>query len=234
MAGHGTSAHFVVSKQGEVSQTVNINDTAWANGLVWRAGVWWSPDGKRRVRPTWADIVAGQNPNEYTISIEHEGFTGQPLTEEMKAATVALLKWIASETGMVYVEGKTLIRHGNINPTDRPRCPGASFDLAALATAANVPDEHPPTTRFFPETGHSLSNAFLLFWEALDRMAMPNGGGSVAMALLGYPITEERVETVGAWVGTTQLTERARLEWKPENPDGQKVTLGLLGVEAMA
>jgi hypothetical protein len=234
MAGHGTSAHFIVSKEGEVSQMVSVKDSAWANGLQWKQGRWWSPDEKRKVNPTWSGIVPDHNPNLYTISIEHEGFTGQALTPEMRAATIELLKWVASETGLVYVADRTLIRHGQINPVDRRHCPGAAFDLVELAVVANADSQPTPTTRFFPETEQYLSNAFLLFWEALDRMLMPNGGGSVAIALLGYPIRPEEHATVGDWEGTVQYCQKERLEWHPDNPEGHKVLVGLLGVEALA
>ncbi len=74
-------------------------------------------------------------------------------------------------------------------------------------------------TRYFPETGHTISLGFKDFWEA-------NGG----LAAFGYPISEEFTENGR----TVQYFQRARFEYNPnsDNPDS-KVTLGLLGQEAL-
>jgi hypothetical protein len=73
-----------------------------------------------------------------------------------------------------------------------------------------------PDKRYYAQTGHTVSFAFLDFYES-------NGGA----ALFGYPITEWMVESNGRIV---QYFERAELEWYPENPPGQRVQLGMLGV----
>jgi N-acetyl-anhydromuramyl-L-alanine amidase AmpD len=133
------SSHFVVAKDGRIAQIVNLNDSAWANGLCWQNNQWRTPDCRAPERPTWADIVPGSNPNLYTISIEHEGFTGQPLTPAMKAATVRLLRWIAGELALVYVPGRTLIGHRDISPGRKGFCPGTAFNFHEFAQAANAP-----------------------------------------------------------------------------------------------
>jgi hypothetical protein len=78
------------------------------------------------------------------------------------------------------------------------------------------------STFYFVETGHNLSNAFLSYW-------LHNGG----LAVFGYPISEELVETNAAdgQRYTVQYFERNRFEWHPENPPAFNVQLGLLGVE---
>lgn len=68
--------------------------------------------------------------------------------------------------------------------------------------------------RYFPETGHVVSNAFLEFF---DR----RGG----LDIFGYPISEAMYE--GSLI--VQYFQRARMEWHPENPGPYKVQLGLLG-----
>ncbi len=92
---------------------------------------------------------------------------------------------------------------------------GLTFDR--VATGDNTLQSH-----FFGETGHNLANAFLTYWQR-------NGG----LAVFGYPISEELVET-NAGNGrpyTVQYFERNRFEWHPENPQTSNVQLGLLGVE---
>jgi len=71
-----------------------------------------------------------------------------------------------------------------------------------------------PLWRYFPETGHTLSYAFLQFYDQ-------NGG----LDVFGYPITEPLVE--GGRI--VQYFQRARMEWHPERPRGDRVVVGALG-----
>ncbi len=77
-------------------------------------------------------------------------------------------------------------------------------------------------SHFFEETGHTLSNAFFTYW-------LRNGG----LAVFGYPISEEIVETNqdDGRLYTVQYFERNRFEWHPKNPPTSNVQLGLLGIE---
>lgn len=95
---------------------------------------------------------------------------------------------------------------------------------------AFLPLEHapaqPPETAFFPETGHSLRGDFLRFWRK-------HGGVSI----FGYPLSEEMTEPDPADATATytvQYFERARFEFHPANPPGQRVVLGHLGREYLA
>ena len=60
-----SSAHFGVSKKGEIYQFVAIEDAAWANGLT--SGI--ENATAELVRQKGKDI----NPNWYSVSLEHEG-----------------------------------------------------------------------------------------------------------------------------------------------------------------
>ncbi len=72
-----------------------------------------------------------------------------------------------------------------------------------------------PNRLYFPETGHTLSGAFLGYWQR-------NGG----LALFGYPISEPFVE--GDL--TAQYFQRNRFELHPESAGTPfEVQLGLLG-----
>ena len=64
----------------------------------------------------------------------------------------------------------------------------------------------------------TLSGGFADFWRAHD-----------GARLFGAPLTGER--QAGGLV--TQVFERARLEWHPDYPPGQQITLGRLGAEAL-
>ena len=76
------------------------------------------------------------------------------------------------------------------------------------------------TSHYFAETGFSVSNGFLNYWQQ-------NGG----LDVFGYPLTGE-IDQDGT---TVQYFERARFEWHPgAAPDNYDVILGLLGDELTA
>ncbi len=66
-------------------------------------------------------------------------------------------------------------------------------------------------TRYFPETGHTLSGRFLAFW-------IKRGG----LQVFGFPISEPFEETspTDGQIRVTQYFERARFEYVPEDMDG--------------
>lgn len=139
----GVSSHFIIDFDGAISQMVSIFDSAWANGLWWDAPnrCWRAPRKTQTtapiVTPRWPNILPGTNPNRYTISIEHAGKSGERAPATQIAATVKLLRWLADQFTIVWTVGRTLIRHADINPLDKPFCPGAGFDLAHIAAMAH-------------------------------------------------------------------------------------------------
>ena len=80
---------------------------------------------------------------------------------------------------------------------------------------SQIPPAGHPNKRYFPETGHTVALAFLAFYD--------NNGG---LDVFGYPITEWGIEPNGRFV---QYFQRGKMEWYPENPQGQRVQLGMLG-----
>ncbi len=78
---------------------------------------------------------------------------------------------------------------------------------------------------YFPQTGHSVKETFLHFWQT-------QGG----VDLFGYPISEElpEINVADGKVYTIQYFERARLEWHPtEAGTPDQVQLGLIGKQAL-
>ncbi len=76
-------------------------------------------------------------------------------------------------------------------------------------------------TRYFSETGHTLSHGFLAYWQ--------NNGG---LSAFGYPLSEEFSEENPAdgQTYTVQYFERSRFEYHPEHAGTPyEVQLGLLG-----
>jgi N-acetyl-anhydromuramyl-L-alanine amidase AmpD len=133
------SAHFVVSKNGEVTQLVPLNMAAWANGTSTDASssVYY---GKAK-----SSIVRSRktNANYYTVSIEHEGVYSQThgaLTDKQLSATIELIKYIRSEVKRIYgidipIDRQHIIGHYEIAPVTKPHCPGEKFPFNEIIQA---------------------------------------------------------------------------------------------------
>ncbi|OPA73988.1 hypothetical protein BVG16_26480 [Paenibacillus selenitireducens] len=123
-----SSAHFGVSRAGEIHQYVDIHRMAWANGL--------SEEGILRAE---AEIVRDRpkiNPNLYTVSIEYEGTDGD-LTKEQFEASVWLHRYIQSEVRRIWgkeiiLDEQHVIGHNQIDPLRRPDDPGPKFPWERL------------------------------------------------------------------------------------------------------
>lgn len=122
-----SSAHFLVWEDGRVTQYVDIRQMAWANGL--------STD---RIPKSKANIVKQRkiNPNKYSISIEHAGFTGELTAAQLKAS-IELHRWIRDEVKRIYghtipMDRNNILGHFEVDPTRKPNCPGPKFPWNSL------------------------------------------------------------------------------------------------------
>ncbi len=134
------SAHFVVSRKGEITQLVDIRDTAWANGTSYTPSI---------TEKSTSTVVKYRNTNAnfYTVSIEHEGVyssTQGALTKEQEEATVFLIKHIDSEIKKIYGENyglkfdrEHIIGHYQISPASKPHCPGDKFPFDSIINKLN-------------------------------------------------------------------------------------------------
>lgn len=129
--GSGGSVHFAVSLAGEVVQFVDTADAAYGNGIV--------------LNPSWPLVSLG-NPNEHTVSIEHEGLTGEPWSQPMYAASLALTRWILKAYGLT-AGPDTLIGHYRIDSVNRAQCPGSSWPIARYLTDLLEVDMTPDEVR---------------------------------------------------------------------------------------
>jgi len=105
------SSNYVVTKLGRIIQLVKEGDKAWANGIV--------------AKPNWK-IYDGTNPNLYTISIEHEGMTGDELTEAQYQATLFLHKELTQKYN-IPIDTDHIIGHYRIDSVKKANCPGTGF-----------------------------------------------------------------------------------------------------------
>ncbi|MBC2722046.1 N-acetylmuramoyl-L-alanine amidase [Desulfosporosinus sp.] len=106
------SSHFGVGKNGEIHQYVDLKNHAWANGSV--------------NKPNWPLLIPEVNPNYYTVSIEHEGKSGEVMPEAQYKATLALHRWLVGTLG-IPVTKDTIIGHHRIDSINKSRCPGTEF-----------------------------------------------------------------------------------------------------------
>ena len=90
-----------------------------------------------------------------------------------------------------------------------------------VASLASIPAQAQGNSRTFPETGKTISGAFLQYWNR-------HGG----LAQQGFPISEVIQETsaTDGKIYTVQYMERAVFEQHPENKPPYDVLLSLLGV----
>jgi N-acetylmuramoyl-L-alanine amidase len=109
------SAHYLVTKAGQIFQLVRDEDTAWHAGAA--------------NKPTWP-LYDGTNPNRYTLGIEHEGFDGS-LTEAQYQATLWLHRQLVAKHG-IPVDKDHIIGHYRIDSVNRPNCPGPKFPWGRL------------------------------------------------------------------------------------------------------
>jgi hypothetical protein len=130
----GVSAHFSVSKGGEVHQYVDTDDTAFHAGVV--------------ASPTWIGIEhrpdgSFLNPNLYTIGIEHEGMPEDDWTDAMYDASSRLVR-MSADRYVIPLDSNHIIHHREIRATKS--CPGFKVDVGRItAQARSLPVDPGPT-----------------------------------------------------------------------------------------
>jgi N-acetylmuramoyl-L-alanine amidase len=118
------SAHYMVTKTGEVVHFVHEYDTAWANGRV--------------DHPT-AELVLERpnvNPNWWTISIEHEGNGKEELTDPQRASSLELMREIQTRHHGITFDRRHILGHHEIYSLKT--CPGA-ISVDRLVEGLNEP-----------------------------------------------------------------------------------------------
>lgn len=109
------SVHYGVSREGEVHQYVDENDSAFHAGIV--------------VNPKWELLKPRVNPNFYTIGIEHECLAGQQCTKDQLWASAQLISEIAGRWAIA-LDDRRIIGHQQIRASRQ--CPGSSLIISEL------------------------------------------------------------------------------------------------------
>jgi hypothetical protein len=85
-----------------------------------------------------------------------------------------------------------------------------------IALAWHPSEAQTRVQRYFPETGHTVTGEFLNAYERVTN----------SLLLYGFPITESFDDPI---YGTLQYFQKARFEYHPELPVGQRVQVSPLG-----
>lgn len=145
-AASGASAHFGVGKDGTIHQYVDINDAAWANGVMQKPdmAIPW-------LKECWDKSV---NPNLLTVSIEYEGAHSTDAKGNITApdwkpnevqyqAGLALTKWLCETLGIT-PDPHTILGHFQIDAINRPYCPGPRFPFTRMLKDLTPPPAWTP------------------------------------------------------------------------------------------
>ena len=129
------SSHFGVAKDGRIWQWVRVPDAAWGNGIPESpdTSLDWLVDG----------LKSKVNPNNLTVSIEHEGNNGDTFTEEQFQSSLWLHKYLIN-TYKIIPDRKHIIGHYQITAHSRANCPGKGFPWQRLMNElSGLPDPTP-------------------------------------------------------------------------------------------
>lgn len=132
------------------------------------------------------------------------------------------LDWGRPAAGEHAIRTRAIDTAGNVQPA--PDDPLIASKLTFWESNGQITRRVLTGSRFFPETGHTLSGAFLEFWQQ-------HGG----LVTFGYPITEEfdELSLIDGQIHRVQYFERQRFELHPQHAEPHNVLLGLLGLEAL-
>jgi N-acetyl-anhydromuramyl-L-alanine amidase AmpD len=215
-----SSFHFLIGRYSgvvKVFQFMSIDVAAWGNGVVSRA----NPH-----TPAWLRkrIDAGENPNNFTVSIEHERDWPYSTAwdEEIIQESMLLNRWLAEVKPTIPRDRDHFIGHYQIDHINRPFCPGGPggllFPFDRIVHAVQEPTA--PHTQVLGD--HAIAGLFLQKYLAY-------GGLNKGIELFGFPRGPVRTERIGQWEGPVQWFERARME-----DHNGTIMLGLLGNELLA
>ena len=139
------SSHFVIAKDGRITQLVPLHMAAYTQGLNYNS-TGKTPMPSQSTSPLVRERAV--NPNCYCISIEFEGFYADfyskgvlsysgcrgAITEEQIAAAVEVEQYCNEQLKTIYGKSAGIpadrahhMGHCEINPVNRPHCPGEMF-----------------------------------------------------------------------------------------------------------
>lgn len=217
---------FWCQQNGQLVRMLQDTDTAWTNGD------WSQPNLDN---PVIADLYRrGIRSNDVSLTIEHQGYASVGFTQSQITSTAELVAYWCQRWN-IPCDRDHIVGHYELG--EHKGCPGPLFPFSQVIALANQllledgatvdpTPEDDPNSRFFPETGKFVVNLptdrgvapFLDYWGSAGENSLP---------FFGYPITGAYLEEETGRI--IQWFERACFEFHPENLDGAKIQLRLLG-----
>lgn len=112
------SYHYVIAKDGRIGQWVKEEDQAWHAG------------GLDRPRIEYTQWHNSNRPNQITIGIGIEGFSGEAITKSQNETLINIVKEIVKRYNWIDLEwGRNILEHASVNPISRGRCPGTGIHI---------------------------------------------------------------------------------------------------------
>ncbi len=240
------SAHFGVAKDGRVWQWVSTNDTAWANGKTEQVD---------QSVPWLVNAVNNKvNPNSLTVSIEHEGNTGDVFPEAQYLATLSLHRMLVRDLKII-PDRQHIIGHYQVMKFQKANCPGKGFPWTRLmgdlavdsindigSSPAPAPAPTLPDGFTLDNSGHNAAGAIIdsttgnLILQPFADYWLNNG----SLEVFGRPLEYGAHGSVGeagsvvcefkyAHMYLDKTTRKVVVEMKDRNnPQGFKVGFGML------
>lgn len=176
--GSRVSAHYCVSKSGDIHQYVDEKDTAFHAGNI--------------DRPNWSGLKPGAtpgsfiNPNFYTIGIEHEGFADDAWPDPQLATSGALVGEIARRW-KIPLDEDHVIRHHQIR--FMKSCPGNVIKISDILGRV------PPAAPAAPPALTPVTT--------ISNLRLRGGAPSLAAPVIGTIPAKTIVEISGVVLGDT-------------------------------
>lgn len=120
------SANYGIGSDGEIH--VYVDPTASSPYWAWANGVQNNPDASARAIIAKGTALYGSvSPNVYCVSIEHAGYTGDPIPAAEWNASMQLTAWLCETFNVDPSHGgstDTILGHYQIDAVNRAACPG--------------------------------------------------------------------------------------------------------------
>lgn len=174
----GNSSHYLVCRDGDILQFVDVTQRAHTNGYV------------RDPKSALVRSMGNLNANYYTVTIEHEGYGENggdgTLTDDQFYASCWLHKYIQTEVQRIYgnkiaLNSHQVIAHNQVDSL-KGTCPGKNF----------------PWTRLYAELVIADSMTLAAYEEHLAYARSKTGASNAAYALFNrFDALEARMREPG-------------------------------------
>ena len=180
------SSHFVIARDGRIAQCVKLEHMAWTNGWDYRKPIRtaYNPNFDNPLIMGW--FQAHVNPNWATITIEHEGYHHEDLTDPQLVASARLTRWLCNRFNIPPDETH-ILGHYELDSVNKSNCPGMTRAewqryITAVSTGAVLPPADP--VFYVPNNPHGqvpVRNPLWSRWKVLDDQGL-------ALPMIGYPM----------------------------------------------